>query len=54
MSKVPGTYYIEKYFTILEGVVPWYLGTFVYNNDVFGYHVKTIRVPHGTVWGCQL
>ena len=53
MSRVPGTYYIEKIFTILQGVVPWYLGTFVYNNNVLKYHEKAIKVPYGTMWGHQ-
>jgi len=52
MSRVPGTYYIEKLF-ILYRVVPWYLGTVVYNNTVLVYHVKIKNVPGGTILGCQ-
>ena len=51
--RVPGTTIIIEKLFILYRVVPWYLGTFVYNNSVLQYHEKTNMASRGTVWGHQ-
>lgn len=53
MIRVPGTTIIIEKLFILYRVVPWYLGTFVYNNSVLQYHEKKKIVSRGTVWGHQ-